>query len=99
MIDTATDTDQDRTARDALRRHPLAAFFALAYGLSWLVWLPYVLSQNGLGVLPIAYPVLLGNTQLSGVLPGAYLGPVTAAVIVTALTEGRDGLRAWRGDC
>lgn len=96
MIDTATAADQDRTVRGAVSRHPLAAFFALAYGLSWLVWLPYVLSQNGLGVLPIAYPVLLGNTQLAGVLPGAYLGPVTAAIIVTAVTEGRDGLRAWR---
>ena len=96
MIDTATAADQSHTARGALERHPLAAFFTLAYGLSWLVWLPYVLSQNGLGVLSIAYPVLLGNTQLSGVLPGAYLGPVTAAIIVTALTEGREGLSAWR---
>ena len=95
-MNTATDADHDRTARGALRRHPLAAFFALAYGLSWLVWLPYVLSQNGLGVLPLAYPVLLDTTQLAGVLPGAYLGPVTAAIVVTALTEGRDGLRAWR---
>ncbi|RYZ32279.1 MAG: CPBP family intramembrane metalloprotease, partial [Propionibacteriaceae bacterium] len=77
-------------------RHPLAAFFVFAYGLSWLVWLPYVLSQNGLKVLPLSYPVLLGQTQVLGVLPGLYLGPVTAAVVVTALTEGRRGLRAWR---
>ncbi len=94
---TLTATAENRIGGHAIRRHPLAAFFTLAYGLSWLVWLPYVLSQNGLGVLPISYPVLLGQTQLAGILPGAYLGPVTAAIIVTALTEGRDGLRAWRG--
>ena len=81
----------------AIRRHPLIAFFALANGMSWLAWLPYVLSQNGLGLLPFAFPALLGTTQLAGVLPGAYLGPVTAAFLVTALTEGRPGLRAWRG--
>lgn len=83
--------------RALLRRHPLLAFFALAYGLSWLAWTPYVLSQDGLGVLPIVFPVLLGTTQLLGVLPGAFLGPLTAAFLVTALTEGSSGLRAWRG--
>ena len=36
----------------AIRRHPLIAFFALADGMSWLAWLPYVLSRNGLGLLP-----------------------------------------------
>ena len=81
----------------AIRRHPLIAFFVLADGMSWLAWLPYVLSRNGLGLLPFSFPELLGTTQLLGVLPGAYLGPVTAAFLVTALTEGRQGLRAWRG--
>ncbi|NAZ75492.1 CPBP family intramembrane metalloprotease [Kineococcus sp. T13] len=78
-------------------RRPLTAFFALAYGLSWLAWIPYLLSGDGLDVLPFTFPALLGTTQLLGVLPGAYLGPVTAAFVVTALVEGRAGLRAWRG--
>ncbi|WP_328294319.1 CPBP family intramembrane metalloprotease [Kineococcus sp. NBC_00420] len=78
-------------------RHPLVAFFTLAFGLSWLAWIPYVLSGNGLGVLPFSFPALLGTSQLLGVLPGAYLGPVTAAFVVTALVEGRPGLRSWRG--
>lgn len=30
-------------------------------------------------------------------LPGAYLGPFTAALVVTAVAEGRAGLRAWAG--
>ncbi|MPQ99365.1 CPBP family intramembrane metalloprotease [Modestobacter sp. I12A-02628] len=83
--------------RGVLARHPLVAFFALAFGLSWLAWLPYLLSENGLGVLAFSFPSVLGTSQLLGVLPGAYLGPVTAAVVVTVLVEGRAGLRAWRG--
>ena len=97
IVDIPPTADQDRGVGHALRQHPLVAFFALAYGLSWLVWLPYVLSRNGLRVLPISYPVVIGTTQVLGILPGLYLGPVTAAIVVTALTEGRRGLRAWRG--
>ena len=83
--------------RTLVHRRPLTAFFALAFGLSWLAWIPYLLSSDGLDVLPFTFPSLLGTSQLLGVLPGAYLGPVTAALVVTALVEGRAGLRAWRG--
>ena len=81
--------------RGVVERHPLAAFFVLANGFSWLAWLPYILSDNGLGVLDLRFPQLLGTDQLLGVLPGAYLGPVTAAFIVTAVADGRAGLRHW----
>ncbi|MER7011798.1 CPBP family intramembrane glutamic endopeptidase [Saccharopolyspora sp. NPDC000359] len=77
-------------------RRPLTAFFTLAYAISWLAWTPYVLGANGLGVLPLHFPQLAGSTQLAGILPGAYLGPLAAACLVTYLTEGRAGLRAWR---
>ena len=78
-------------------RHGLVSFYALAYFMSWLFWLPYVLSQNGLGVLDVSFPKILGDTQLAGILPGAYLGPLGAAFVVTALSEGRPGLRRWSG--
>ena len=32
-----------------VRRHPLLSFFVLANLMSWLAWLPYILSENGLG--------------------------------------------------
>jgi membrane protease YdiL (CAAX protease family) len=79
----------------AVKRHPLIAYFLLSYTLTWLAWLPYVLSEHGLGLLPLRMPELLGSSQTSGVLPGAYLGPVTAAFVVTALVDGRAGLRRW----
>ena len=80
-----------------VRRHGLLTFYALAYGLSWLAWVPYILSQNGLGIVDISFPKILGTEQLAGVLPGAYLGPLGAAFLVTALSEGRPGLRRWTG--
>jgi membrane protease YdiL (CAAX protease family) len=87
---------QARTGvRGLIERHSLAAFFILANGFSWLAWLPYILSRSGLGVLDLTFPQILGTDQVLGVLPGAYLGPVTAAFIVTAVADGRAGLRHW----
>jgi membrane protease YdiL (CAAX protease family) len=83
--------------RALVARYPLISFFTLAFALSWLAWTPYVLSDSGLGLEPIHFPVILGSTQLAGVLPGAYLGPICAAFIVTALGQGRPGLRRWLG--
>ncbi|SDD96633.1 CPBP family intramembrane glutamic endopeptidase [Auraticoccus monumenti] len=82
---------------DLIRRRPLATFFVLANLLSWLAWTPYILSQNGLGLWDYRFPEVLGSSQLSGVLPGAYLGPIFSAFLVTALADGRPGLRHWVG--
>lgn len=90
---TSTDT---AGARALVLRRPLIAFFTLAYGISWLAWTPYVLSLDGLGVLHFRYPDFLIGNQLTAIMPGAYLGPLTAAFTVTAITEGREGLRRWR---
>ncbi len=82
--------------RTVVRRHPVTSFFTLAFGVSWLLWMPYILSSHGLGLESgIQIPKVLGTAQFAGVLPGAYLGPLGAALIVTAITEGRPGLRRW----
>jgi membrane protease YdiL (CAAX protease family) len=78
-----------------VRRHPVAVFFALAFALSWAAWTPYILSSSGLGVIPLEIPAVLGTTQFLGMLPGAYLGPLGAAFVVTLAAEGRAGLRQW----
>lgn len=78
-----------------MRAHPLIAFFTLANLLSWVAWLPYVLSRNGTGVWGFRFPEVLGTSQITGMLPGAYLGPITAAFLVTATVDGPAGLRAW----
>ena len=63
-----------------LARYPLAAYFALAYGLSWLILVP-----AGLGLIPES-----AGGILSWVAP---FGPAAAAFVVTALTGGRAGAR------
>ncbi|ROS75707.1 membrane protease YdiL (CAAX protease family) [Curtobacterium sp. PhB130] len=84
-------------ARGLVARRPLTSFFTLALGLSWLAWIPYILSPHGLGVWDIHFPELLGTAQFSGILPGALLGPLGSAFLVTAIADGRPGLRRWVG--
>ena len=66
-----------------MRKHPLVAYFVLAYALSWSVHVPLALSAQGLlpGTLPASLHVL-----------GAY-GPILAALVVTGVTRGASGLR------
>jgi len=52
---------------------------------TWLSWLPYVLSLDGIGLLPIHL------TQL-GILPGAFLGPFFSGFLMTAALEGKPGV-------
>jgi membrane protease YdiL (CAAX protease family) len=83
------------TVRGFVRRFPVLSFFTLAFGLSWMAWTPYILGNTGLGLEP-DFQLPTGTMgQLVGMLPGAYLGPLSAAFIVTTLAEGRAGLRQW----
>src|SRR5215208_4409723 len=73
-----------------LARHPLSFFFLIAFAFTWIAWAPWVLSEDGLGLLPYQ----LGDT-VSGLLNTAaiFLGPTVSALIMTATTEGRVGIR------
>jgi membrane protease YdiL (CAAX protease family) len=46
----------DTRMRQFAQRRPLVTFFALAFGLGWLVALPLVLSPAGLGVIQLNLP-------------------------------------------
>ena len=69
------------------RRHPLLSFFLLAYILSWLTWLPYVLSEDGLGILALRLPSLY-------VAIGGFTGPFLAGFLMTAVVSGRKGVHS-----
>src|SRR3954471_13246270 len=82
-------------------RHPLVSFFVMAFAFSWIVWSPWILSEDGLGLLPYQ----LGGAA-SGLLNAAaiLLGPAVSAFIMSAITAGRAGIRCllrrivlWRG--
>ena len=40
-----------------LVNRPVVAFFVLSHALSWLAWLPLLLAQNSLGMLPVRLPL------------------------------------------
>ena len=78
-----------------IRRHPIAAFAGGAYSISWMVW------------SPLWVAALLGR---AAALPSWWhyvgsVGPITSALIVSAILEGAAGprrllgrLAAWRGN-
>src|SRR5689334_2613072 len=72
-----------------LRRHPLIAFFTLAYLGSWIVWLPMLLAGNNLFLESAA--ISPGLKFLLTVL-APFAGPTLAAFVVTAALEGSAGV-------
>lgn len=82
-------------AESLVRRSPLGAFFVLAYAVSWAFIVPWAVSEGpaGLGWLPYTLPDAFGLVMF--VL--APLGPALAAVLVTATTDGRFGVRRLLG--
>ena len=76
-----------------LARHPLTSFFVLAYALSWLGWSPWYLSQAGVGLLPYDGDSISLYVNIAALV----LGPTLSAFIMTAATEGREGVRRLLG--
>jgi uncharacterized protein len=70
-----------------LARHPLLFYSIIAYAITWLAWLPFVLSREGGGYLPFTSPI---GDDLSLYI-GSF-GPALAAFIVMGATEGRAGI-------
>jgi membrane protease YdiL (CAAX protease family) len=87
---TADDASRQSTSpqEGLLARHPLVFFFLMAYAFSWIAWAPWVLSEEGAGLLPFSSPLLAPALPI-----GIFLGPTLAAFIMTAATEGRAGIR------
>lgn len=65
-------------------RHPLVSYFLIAFGFSWLMFLPGPLMYYGVISLRDDVVRLLAITGL--------LGPILSGFIMTAVTEGRPGI-------
>lgn len=81
-----------------IRRHPLIAFFVIAFAGEWIAFLPLVLAQNGLGLLPYTLPEI-GLVPLAEwfTIPASILGPTLASFTVTAIVDGTTGARELLG--
>lgn len=72
---------------DFLQRHALAAYFVLAFAITWLIAWPLLASAQGLLRLPVPFALHYLT---------AY-GPLLAAWLITGLTAGAAGLRELMG--
>jgi membrane protease YdiL (CAAX protease family) len=72
--------------KQVMRRHPLLSFFFMAYVFSWIALIPGILSVWGF---------LQFDYTISSVL-SSFAGPPVAAIIMTYITEGREGLLSLR---
>ncbi len=89
-ITTTTQPAAASSLKQAIIRHPLVAFFVLAFAISWTPTLPLALSRNiGVGILPYEVPDALGLVLY---LVASFIGPSLAAAVVLAVTEGRPGV-------
>src|SRR6266699_4499031 len=96
-MSTITTTSPSATPSPLKRliiRHPLVAFFLLAFAGAWITILPLLLTRSGFGLLLLTLPVhdLIPGLPLFTTI-GSFTGPTLAAVIVTAATLGKAGLR------
>lgn len=71
-----------------VKRHPLFVYFVIAFGGTWLIFLPILLSERGLGLFSIPDAAVFILFILA-----TYAGPFLSAFVVTGITEGRSGER------
>ena len=67
-----------------MRKHPIAWFYILAFGISWLGWVPVASGSHG--IAPFDNPYF----QFLLILP--VVGPALAAIIVTQVAHGKTGV-------
>jgi membrane protease YdiL (CAAX protease family) len=92
ILSRPTSTPARSRLAQLIARHPLVSYFALAYALSWGLVSPMTFSRNiGIGLLPYDLPDALGMALF---ILASLIGPNVAALVVTALTDGRAGVRA-----
>ena len=82
------------TRHRLLARYPLVCFFVMAYAFTWIVISPWTLGATGAGLLPVEVPGAATGLLLAA---GIFAGPTLAAILVTAATEGREGVRRLLG--
>jgi membrane protease YdiL (CAAX protease family) len=90
MFTTATATNGSRSkitgVAQLLRRHPLAAFLVLAYGLTWALWIPLAVFRDA-----------ASGAYSSLALPIGSNIPSAVAIVLTAIGLGKGATRKLLG--
>ena len=73
--------------RAAIRAHPITAFLVLLFAGTWLLFVPALLGQSGLGVFGYDFPREPGLLLAVFAIMGA--GPI----LITGIAEGRDAAK------
>ena len=69
-----------------IQQHPIFSYFFLAYAISWIVFIPYILAE---------WDILQGNYTIFYVLH--VFGPAFSAILMTFIVAGKAGWQAFRG--
>jgi uncharacterized protein len=78
-------TPQPSRIKRLMAKHPLFSFIFLAYSLSWVISIPFILSEWG---------ILKGDMRLVFAIKS--FGPFIAAVVMTRILEGSEGIKRLR---
>ena len=68
-------------------RYPIVSFFIIAFAGAWLSLLPLLLDKHGIGLLPVMLPDVVFFPL------AAIAGPTLASFVMTAVIEGKAGIR------
>ena len=71
-----------------MRKHPIAAYFTLAFVGTWTLQLPILLGRNGLSIFPYEVPDVLFAILF---ILSVYTGPTLSSFLVTSALEGKEG--------
>jgi uncharacterized protein len=86
---TAARVQPDAPYQGVLARHPLIFYTLIAYDGTWIVWLPFLLSADGLGLMSFSSPLPL--IVIGGL--ATFTGPAVGAFVMMGVTEGKEGVR------
>src|SRR5260370_13753990 len=98
-MSTITTTSPSATSsplKRLIRHHPLIAYFVIAFAGPWLFNLPAMLARNGLGLLPFTIPFL---AFVGLFILGNFAGPTLGAFVVTAIVDGKPGIKQLLRRC
>jgi len=90
-IETMSQSKMDITTSGVaawVKRHPLVAYFVLAFAGTWIFFAPILLSQKGLGLISVPDTAAFVLFFLA-----TYTGPFLAAFVLTGMIDGKVGMR------